>query len=59
MKKKLIASRRDFLKTSGSLFGAACLAPSVIPSNVLGATAPSNRINVDDREFNCSDLIRG
>ena len=53
MKKKLIASRRDFLKTSGSLFGAACLAPPVIPSNVLGATAPSNRINVDDREFNC------
>ncbi len=40
-----VASRRDFLKTTGSTALAAG-APLVLPSSVFGRLAPSNRINV-------------
>ncbi|MHC4288279.1 MAG: Gfo/Idh/MocA family protein [Planctomycetota bacterium] len=46
MKRKPLQSRRDFLKAGSTLFGAACLAPTIVPSSVFGANAPSNRINV-------------
>lgn len=38
-------TRRDFLKTSAAAVGAAA-APYIVPARVLGASAPSNRINV-------------
>ncbi len=38
-------SRRGFLKRSACV-AAACWAPAVVPSSVLGAFSPSNRINV-------------
>ena len=45
MKSKPVQSRRDFLKTGSALLGAVCL-PTIVPSSVFGAAAPSNRINV-------------
>ncbi len=38
-------SRRDFLRTT-SVAAATLAAPYIVPSSVLGASAPSNRINV-------------
>ena len=38
-------NRRGFLRVSG-LAGAAFGFPSIIPSKVLGADAPSNKINI-------------
>ncbi len=38
-------SRRDFIK-SGVVAGAAFGFPTIVPSTVFGATAPSNRVNV-------------
>lgn len=46
MKPKPVPSRREFLKAGSVLFGAACFAPTIVPSSVFGANAPSNRINV-------------
>ena len=43
MKDKL--SRRNFLKTSGAAAGAA-FAFNIVPSKVLGADAPSNKLNI-------------
>jgi predicted dehydrogenase len=43
MKSKL--SRRNFLKTSGAAAGAA-MAFNIVPSSVLGADAPSNKLNI-------------
>lgn len=43
------SSRRSFLKTAGSGLAATAVAsgfPSIVPSSVLGASSPSNRINV-------------
>jgi hypothetical protein len=40
------ATRRNFLKRSACLTAAACCAPAIVPSSILGATAPSNRITV-------------
>lgn len=39
------SSRRDFLRVSG-LAGAAVAFPTIIPARVLGADAPSNKINI-------------
>src|SRR5689334_9287619 len=42
-------SRRDFLAAAGKTLGAASMVsgfPSIVPSSVLGAFAPSNRINI-------------
>lgn len=39
------STRRDFLRVSG-LVGAAIGFPTIIPSRVLGADAPSNKINI-------------
>ena len=42
-------SRRDFLAAAGKGLGAASIVagfPSIVPSSVLGAFAPSNRINI-------------
>lgn len=42
-------SRRSFLKKTGTGIGgiiAASMFPAVVPSSVLGRTAPSNRINI-------------
>src|SRR5688572_20888904 len=42
-------SRRTFFKTAAKGLGAAAVAsgfPSIVPSSVLGAAAPSNRINI-------------
>src|SRR5664279_145836 len=46
MNNHLHLSRRQFLKTS--LAGAACasMMPTIIPSSVLGANAPSNKIQI-------------
>jgi len=46
MKRKTIQSRREFMKAGSALFGAACLAPTIVSSSVFGDNAPSNRINV-------------
>ena len=46
MKKQASQSRREFLKAGSKILGAACLAPTIIPSSVLGENAPSNRLNV-------------
>src|SRR6187402_3219776 len=43
------SSRRTFLATAGSGLAASVVAsgfPSIVPSSVLGAASPSNRINV-------------
>lgn len=45
MKQPLQSSRRDFLRVSG-LAGAAIGFPTIIPARVLGADAPSNKINI-------------
>ena len=40
------SSRRDFLKRAGALCAGAYAMPCLVPGSVLGAGAPSNRINV-------------
>ncbi len=40
------ATRRGFLKRSIGAAAGACLAPQLVPCSVLGATAPSNRVQV-------------
>ena len=44
MKNKL--SRRKFLKTSSAAAAAAAFSFNVVPSKVLGADAPSNKLNI-------------
>src|SRR5690606_38814554 len=47
-------SRRSFLKKTGTGIGgiiAASMFPAVVPSSVLGRTAPSNRINIGQIGF--------
>jgi predicted dehydrogenase len=39
-------SRRDFLKSSALLTGAAIALPTIVPASVFGADAPSNRITM-------------
>ncbi|MHC4744917.1 MAG: Gfo/Idh/MocA family protein [Planctomycetota bacterium] len=46
MKKTLRTTRREFLRDSVSLAGAAVLAPTIVPASVFGANAPSERITV-------------
>ena len=48
--------RRSFLKTAG-LAGAALGFPTIIPSRVLGADAPSNKIHVV--QIGCGRIARG
>ncbi len=45
MKSPVHSTRRDFLRVSG-LAGAALGFPTIIPARVLGADAPSNKINI-------------
>ncbi len=45
MKHSVTSSRREFLRVSG-LAGAALGFPTIIPARVLGADAPSNKINI-------------
>jgi myo-inositol 2-dehydrogenase/D-chiro-inositol 1-dehydrogenase len=45
MKQATVSTRRDFLKVSG-LAGTAIGFPTIIPSSVLGADAPSKKINI-------------
>jgi myo-inositol 2-dehydrogenase / D-chiro-inositol 1-dehydrogenase len=45
MKQTNVSTRRDFLKVSG-LAGTAIGFPTIIPSRVLGADAPSKKINI-------------
>ena len=45
MKQPIVSTRRDFLRVSG-LAGAAIGFPTIIPARVLGADAPSNKINI-------------
>ena len=40
------ATRRGFLKRSIGAAAGACLAPQLVPASVLGATPPSNRVQV-------------
>ena len=49
-------SRRDFLRVSG-LAGAALGFPTIIPARVLGADAPSNKINI--LQIGCGRIARG
>jgi hypothetical protein len=42
--KKSIVTRRQFLKNSAAAAGTFLLAPTIVPSSVFGAGAPSNRI---------------
>ena len=44
-RQRSFAARRRFLKTAVAAAGAFCV-PSVVPASVLGAAAPSHRINV-------------
>jgi hypothetical protein len=46
MKKNFSPSRRSFLLKSAAALGAVAAFPTIVPSTVLGATAPSNRINL-------------
>ncbi len=46
MKKNHFLSRRDFLLRGAAAVGAVAAYPSVVPSTVFGATAPSNRITM-------------
>lgn len=46
MKKTHKIARREFLRSSASLAGAAVLAPAIVPASVFGADAPSERITV-------------
>ena len=46
MRKMQTTTRRDFLRGSASLAGAAILAPAIVPASVFGADAPSERITV-------------
>jgi predicted dehydrogenase len=46
MKKIQSLSRRDFLVKSATALGAAVTFPTVVPSSVFGAAAPSNRITM-------------
>ncbi len=46
MKNKHSLSRRDFLFKGAATIGAAAIFPSIVPSTVFGATAPSNRITL-------------
>jgi predicted dehydrogenase len=45
MKLKTI-SRRDFIKKSSAITAGAIIIPTIVPSSVLGKSAPSNQINV-------------
>ena len=44
-------TRRTFLKTGTLAAGGAILAPTIIPSSVLGKNAPSNKINIGQIGF--------
>jgi len=46
MKKNSSMSRRDFLLSGAAAVGAVAAYPSIVPSTVFGATAPSNRITL-------------
>jgi len=46
MKQSNFMSRRDFLFAGAATVGAAAVYPSIVPSTVFGATAPSNRITL-------------
>ena len=46
MKKTHTVTRREFLRSSASLAGAALLGPTIVPASVFGVDAPSERINV-------------
>jgi len=46
MKKKHDLNRRDFLRRGAAAVGGMALAPTIVPSTVFGATAPSNRITM-------------
>jgi len=46
MNKNHSLSRRKFLIGGAGALGAAVVLPTIVPSTVLGATAPSNRINL-------------
>ena len=46
MKKKHFLSRRDFLSRGAAVLGAAAVFPTIVPSTVFGAAAPSNRITM-------------
>ena len=46
MNHKQKVSRRDFIKTSAAVAGGIIVAPTVVPSSVFGANAPSNRIHI-------------
>ena len=39
-------SRRNFLKTTAAGSVGAFIVPTIVPSSVFGANAPSNRINI-------------
>ena len=45
MKKTLTLSRRQFLRRTTGVAGALAL-PTVVPARVLGADAPSNKLNI-------------
>ena len=46
MKKNHFISRRDFLYKSTAAIGSTLIFPSIVPSTVFGANAPSNRITM-------------
>jgi len=46
MNQHLELSRRQFLKTSLAGAAGAVLLPTIVPSSVLGADAPSNKIQI-------------
>ena len=46
MTKNQSISRRDFLFASAAAVGAVAAGPAIVPSTVLGAAAPSNRITM-------------
>ena len=55
MKHSLTTTRRDFIRLSG-LAGAAIGFPTIIPSRVLGADAPSKKINI--LQIGCGRIAR-
>lgn len=48
--------RRSFIKQTGTTISGAILAPTIIPSSVLGENAPSNKINIG--QIGCGRIAR-
>ncbi len=49
--------RRNFIKNAGAATAGAMVIPTIVPSSVFGASAPSNKINIG--QIGCGRIARG